>query len=301
MTEFCTLHICILKHISKKRGSIDKEGKKERPEGQKKNGFVRGSQKTRWQDPDTQSWRSSSKSAWENHFCSRLTTHLRCFLTHRAQTLQTELDVGSVGWGQAWQSDSLSTPVMSRSSPTCHGQYPLPRRHSTGKQMRCELTQAVQRSLLMKTGEQEFRGAAWQECNGMTGAKGVEHAACIYSWKTEQRKVKRLSCFAYNLKTEGSVKEDRRYQRKDFQKWWQWQCAFCWACPSVCWGHAVLGQCPAAVGSHSTSCAGTGGSKRLQPQLITLLWEGKPLPSHYCERRRWLVQKKGKNKLLGTL
>lgn len=96
-----------------------------------------------------------------------------------------------------------------------------------------------------KTSEQQFRGAAWQECNGMTGAKGVEHAACIYSWKTEQRKVKRLSCFAYNLRREDSVKEDWSYQRKVVQKWWQWQCAFCWAL-----SHHLLRSCSPSTTQH---------------------------------------------------
>lgn len=64
-----------------------------------------------------------------------------------------------------------------------------------------------------KSTEKEFKGAAWQECNGVTGAKGVEHTACIYSWKTTQREVKRLSCFAYNLRKEDPAKEDRRNQK----------------------------------------------------------------------------------------
>lgn len=59
--------------------------------------------------------------------------------------------------------------------------------------------------------------------------KGVECAACIYSWKTVPREVKRLSCFAYNLRKEDSVKEDWRNQKQVVQKRWQWQCAFCWA------------------------------------------------------------------------
>lgn len=40
MTEFCALYNYILKHTSKKRGSIGEEGEKEIPEGEKRNSLV---------------------------------------------------------------------------------------------------------------------------------------------------------------------------------------------------------------------------------------------------------------------
>lgn len=101
-----------------------------------------------------------------------------------------------------------------------------------------------------KTSEEEFKGAAWQECNGVTGAKGVERAASIYSWKTVRREVKRLICFAYNLRKEDSAKEDWRNQKQVVQKTWQWQCAFC--CAS---SHHLLGSCgPRVAAPQLYSC-----------------------------------------------
>lgn len=105
-----------------------------------------------------------------------------------------------------------------------------------------------------KTSEQEFKGAVWQECNGVTGAKGVEHDTCIYSWKTVQREVKGITCFAYNLRKKDSLKENWRNQKSVVQKRWQWQCAFCWTS-----SYHLLRSCGPRVAalqlwSHVTPC-----------------------------------------------
>lgn len=47
--------------------------------------------------------------------------------------------------------------------------------------------------------------------------------------KTIQKEVKRLSCFAYNLRKEDPAKEDLRNKKHLVQKRWQWWCTFCWA------------------------------------------------------------------------
>lgn len=218
MTASCTLYIYILKHTSKKRGNTRTKGREKRPEGQKKNSSVWGSQKTQWRDPDTQSWRSSSKSVWENHFLStqddiahKSTMH---FLTRIDQTLANWVRCRVYGEGVCmadWQPEHTRWLTVVHSPATCSILHPGGTSHES--KWGVSWLKQCRGHCWWKPSEQEFKGATWQECNGVTGAKGVEHAACIYSWKTVQKEVKRLSYFAYNLRKEDLAKEDWRNQK----------------------------------------------------------------------------------------
>lgn len=110
-----------------------------------------------------------------------------------------------------WQPARTSWPAVVHSPATCNSLHPGGTSHE--RKWGVSWLKQCRGHCWWKTSEQEFKGAAWQECNGMTGAKGVEHATCISSWRTVQGEVKRLSCFAYDLRKEDSAKEDRRNQK----------------------------------------------------------------------------------------
>ena len=200
-----------MKHKEKREG--------EKTWGPKNKNLVWGSQKIQSWDPDTQSWRSSSKSVWENCFLSTQDdiSHKSKmnFLTCIDQTLANWIRCRLHVWEEVhmadWRPEHTSWLGVVHSPATCNILHPGGT--SQASKWGVSWLKQCRGHCWWKTSEQEFKGAAWQECNGMTGAKGVEHTACIYSWKTIQREVKRLSCFAYNLRKEDPAKEDWRNQK----------------------------------------------------------------------------------------
>lgn len=236
MTAFYILYTYILKYTFKKRGTEEKSnwGEKDLRDKKKKNGLVCGSQKTQWRNPDTQCWRSSSKIVWENHFIS-----IRDDIAHKSTTyFSTSTDQTLANWIRCrgyvegvWMADCqpehISRPAMVHSPVACNTLHPGGTSHES--KWGVSWLKQCRGRCWWKTSEQEFKGAAWQDCYGVTGVKGVEHAACTYSWKTIQKEVKRLSCFAYNLRKEDPAKEDLRNKKQLVQKRWQRWCTFCWA------------------------------------------------------------------------
>lgn len=175
-----------------------------------------------------------------------------------------------------WQPEHISWLAAVHSPATCNILRPGGISHAS--KLGVSWLKQCRGQCWWKTSEQEFKGASWQECNGMTRGKRVEHAACISTWKTTPSEVKRLSCFAYNLRKEDPAKEDRRYQKQVIKKRWQWQCAFCRASSAHLRGSCGPSVAALQLWSCMTPCVRAQRTHHICNQSS---WEKKP---HCCRK-----------------
>lgn len=246
ITEFCTLSIYILKHTSKKRGSIGKEEKRRDLRDIKR---IAQSEDLKRHSDKIQICRTEGalqSQCEKTTFCSRRI----CPHIYNAFSLMHNPDpeswVGGRGCGvgaglAGWQPEHTSNEqefthlplAISSAQEALH----MKANEVLADSSSAEVT-ADERLVSRNSEEQLDRNAmAWQE------PKELSMLPASIPEKQNRARWRGSAVFAYNLRREDSLKEDWRYQRKVVQKWWQLQCAFCCAL-----SHHLLRSCsPRAV------------------------------------------------------